>query len=685
MEVSLINSQKISRIFSNPVISIEKKKLADCIRVLAADAVQEANSGHPGMPMGMADIAEVLWNDHMKHNPSNPKWVDRDRFVLSNGHGSMLLYSLLHLTGYPLSIEDIKKFRQFGSHTAGHPELDLELGIETTTGPLGQGITNAVGMALAESILASKFNTGDHSIVDHFTYVFLGDGCLMEGISHEACSLAGTLNLGKLICIYDDNGISIDGEVDDWFDEDVCARFKSYGWHVIEDVDGHDADAISKAITEAKASDKPSLIDCKTVIGFGSPNKAGTADTHGAPLGDEEIANVRDALGWEHGRFEIPTEIKNAWDCREKGQSVENDWNDRFEQYKSENPELADEFLASMDGKMSNEMAHLDALIDELREDADVVATRKSSLVALNALKEDRSNMIGGSADLTGSVCTYHDASKPITKDDHDGNYIFYGVREFGMSAIMNGIALHGGLIPYAGTFLTFSDYSRNAIRMAAMMELGVIHVLTHDSIGLGEDGPTHQPIEHVPSLRLIPGLDVWRPCDTLETAVAWKMATQKRKTPSALILTRQSLPQYDRSEEKTDNIQKGGYVLIGEEDSRPDAIIIATGSEVQYAVNASNALQSEGYSIRVVSMPCVEIFEQQSEEYRASVIPHDIEKIMVIEASMASAWRGYAGRKGVVVGMESFGASAPAPELFKHFGFSDENVIEKLKTMINS
>ena len=504
----------------------------------------------------------------------------------------------------------------------------------------------------------------------------------MKSHCHRRCKLTCP---GKLICIYDDNGISIDGEVDDWFDEDVCARFKSYGWHVIEDVDGHDADAISKAIEEAKASDKPSLIDCKTVIGFGSPNKAGTADTHGAPLGDEEIANVRDALGWQHDRFEIPTEIKNAWDCREKGQSAENDWNERFEQYKSENPELADEFLASMDGKMSNEMAHLDALIDKLREDADVVATRKSSLVALNALKEDRSNMIGGSADLTGSVCTYHDASKPITKDDHDGNYIFYGVREFGMSAIMNGIALHGGLIPYAGTFLTFSDYSRNAIRMAAMMELGVIHVLTHDSIGLGEDGPTHQPIEHVPSLRLIPGLDVWRPCDTLETAVAWKMATQKRKTPSALILTRQSLPQYDRSEKITDNIQKGGYVLIGEEDSQPDAIIIATGSEVQYAVNASNALQSEGYSIRVVSMPCVEIFEQQSDEYKASVIPHDIEKIMVIEASMASSWRGYAGRKGVVVGMESFGASAPAPELFKHFGFSDENVIEKLKTMINS
>ena len=634
----------------------------------------------------MADIAQVLWNDHLKHNPSNPKWVDRDRFVLSNGHGSMLLYSLLHLTGYPLSIEDIKKFRQFGSHTAGHPELDLELGIETTTGPLGQGITNAVGMALAESILASKFNKDGHSIVDHFTYVFLGDGCLMEGISHEACSLAGTLNLGKLICIYDDNGISIDGEVDGWFDEDVCSRFKSYGWHVIEDVDGHDAEAISKAISEAKASDKPSLIDCKTIIGFGSPNKAGTADTHGAPLGDDELSKLRESLGWDHDRFVIPDEMKSAWDCKVTGQSQEEDWNARFERYQSEHPESADEFLQYMDdGKTHNEMSNLNALIDELREDADTVATRKSSLVALNALKEDCTNMIGGSADLTGSVCTYHDASKPISKNDHDGNYIFYGVREFGMSAIMNGMALHGGLIPYAGTFLTFSDYSRNAIRMAAMMELGVIHVLTHDSIGLGEDGPTHQPVEHVPSLRLIPGLDVWRPCDTLETAVAWKTAAKKRNCPSALILTRQSLPQYDRTLEMTDNIQRGGYVLKGAEDSEPDAIIIATGSEVQYAVNASNALESEGLSVRVVSMPCVEIFEQQSDEYKNSVIPKGLEKIMVIEASMASAWKGYAGHKGIVIGMEGFGASAPAPELFKHYGFSDENVIEKLKEMINS
>ena len=634
----------------------------------------------------MADIAQVLWNDHLKHNPSNPKWVDRDRFVLSNGHGSMLLYSLLHLTGYPLSIEDIKKFRQFGSHTAGHPELDLELGIETTTGPLGQGITNAVGMALAESILASKFNKDGHSIVDHFTYVFLGDGCLMEGISHEACSLAGTLNLGKLICIYDDNGISIDGEVDGWFDEDVCSRFKSYGWHVIEDVDGHDAEAISKAISEAKASDKPSLIDCETIIGFGSPNKAGTADTHGAPLGDDELSKLRESLGWDHDRFVIPDEMKSAWDCKVTGQSQEEDWNARFKRYQSEHPESADEFLQYMDdGKTHNEMSNLNALIDELREDADTVATRKSSLVALNALKEDCTNMIGGSADLTGSVCTYHDASKPISKNDHDGNYIFYGVREFGMSAIMNGMALHGGLIPYAGTFLTFSDYSRNAIRMAAMMELGVIHVLTHDSIGLGEDGPTHQPVEHVPSLRLIPGLDVWRPCDTLETAVAWKTAAKKRNCPSALILTRQSLPQYDRTLEMTDNIQRGGYVLKGAEDSEPDAIIIATGSEVQYAVNASNALESEGLSVRVVSMPCVEIFEQQSDEYKNSVIPKGLEKIMVIEASMASAWKGYAGHKGIVIGMEGFGASAPAPELFKHYGFSDENVIEKLKEMINS
>ena len=680
------NQQQIREYFqSNPTITIEKKKLADCIRVLSADAVQAANSGHPGMPMGMADIAEVLWNDHLKHNPSNPKWADRDRFVLSNGHGSMLLYSLLHLTGYPLSIEDIKKFRQFGSHTAGHPELDPDLGIETTTGPLGQGITNAVGMALAESILASRFNRDGHSIVDHYTYVFLGDGCLMEGISHEACSLAGTLNLSKLICVYDDNGISIDGEVDGWFDEDVCARFKSYGWHVIENVDGHDAEAISKAISEAKASNQPSLIDCKTVIGYGSPNKAGTADTHGAPLGDDEISNLRESLGWEHGPFIVPDEIKNAWDCKEKGQLQENDWNQRFEEYKSQNPELADEFLNCINGNITNnEMVNLDALINQLRENADVVATRKSSLIALNALKEDCANMIGGSADLTGSVCTYHESSKPITKNDHDGNYIYYGVREFGMSAIMNGIDLHGGLIPYSGTFLTFSDYSRNAIRMAAMMELGVIHVLTHDSIGLGEDGPTHQPVEHVPSLRLIPGLDVWRPCDTLETAIAWKVAVQKRNSPSALILTRQSLPQYDRSEEVTNDILKGGYVLRGDRDSNPDAIIIATGSEVQYAMNASNELESEGLSIRVVSMPCVEIFEQQSDEYKNSVIPLGFEKIMVIEASMASAWRGYAGPKGVVIGMEGFGASAPAPELFKHYGFSDENVTEKLKAMIN-
>ena len=648
--------------------------------------MQKANSGHPGMPMGMADIAEVLWNDHLSHNPSNPKWINRDRFVLSNGHGSMLLYSLLHLTGYPLSIEDIKKFRQFGSHTAGHPELDLDLGIETTTGPLGQGITNAVGMALAESILASKFNKDNYSLIDHYTYAFLGDGCLMEGISHEASSLAGTLNLGKLICIYDDNGISIDGEVTDWFDEDVCARYESYGWHVIKDVDGHDAEAISNAIIESQASDKPSLIDCKTVIGFGSPNKQGTSDTHGAPLGDDEISNLRNTLEWEDDPFVIPVSIKDAWDCREKGQRKEDEWKELFESYQADYPELAKDLETYMnDQKANDEFKALNTLIEELRSEAPVVATRKSSLAALNAAKEDFDNMIGGSADLTGSVCTYHDDSKPITKDDHDGNYIFYGVREFGMSAIMNGMALHGGLIPYAGTFLTFSDYSRNAIRMAAMMELGVIHVLTHDSIGLGEDGPTHQPIEHVPSLRLIPGLDVWRPCDTLETAVAWKMAIMNRDKPSALILTRQSLPQYERSIEMTKSIERGGYILKDGSEEIPDAIIIATGSEVQYAMNASKALEDQGQSVRVISMPCVEIFEQQPKEYRDSVLPPYFEKVMVIEASIASSWKGYAGKKGMVIGMESFGASAPAPELFKHFGFSDENVIEKLKEMINS
>jgi len=652
--------------------------------MLSADAVQRANSGHPGMPMGMADMAEVLWNDFLSHNPNNPAWLNRDRFVLSNGHGSMLLYSLLHLSGYDLSIDDLKAFRQFNSHTAGHPEYDLDIGIETTTGPLGQGIANAVGMALSEKILAAKYNRDDVDIIDHYTYVFTGDGCLMEGISHEACSLAGTLNLGKLICFYDDNGISIDGEVDAWFAEDVAKRFDAYGWHVIDDIDGHDPEAITKAITLAQAeTSKPSILACKTVIGFGSPNKGGTADTHGAPLGDEEIDLVRKELGWAHQPFEIPEDIKQAWDAKDKGEESEKTWRQGFEKYQDAHPELAKELMSRFSNQIEeNRFSGLQDLIKDLQKEADTVATRKSSLIALNALTDDFPELLGGSADLTGSNCTFHKNSKAITPSDANGDYIFYGVREFGMAAMMNGMVLHGGLIPYGGTFLTFTDYSRNAIRMASMMELGVIHVLTHDSIGLGEDGPTHQAIEHVPSLRLIPGVNVWRPCDTMETAIAWKTSIQKRQTPSALILTRQSLPQQHRSTETIDLIEKGGYVLHQEQGDL-DALIIATGSEVQYAMNAAEKGTQEGMGIRVVSMPCLEIYEEQSDQYKESVIPSGFEKVMVIEASMASAWKGYTGAKGVVIGMESFGKSAPAPELFEYYGFSDDNVFQKLTEMI--
>ena len=652
--------------------------------MLSADAVQRANSGHPGMPMGMADMAEVLWNDFLSHNPNNPAWLNRDRFVLSNGHGSMLLYSLLHLSGYDLSIDDLKAFRQFNSHTAGHPEYDLDIGIETTTGPLGQGIANAVGMALSEKILAAKYNRDEMDIINHYTYVFTGDGCLMEGISHEACSLAGTLNLGKLICFYDDNGISIDGEVDAWFAEDVAKRFDAYGWHVIDDIDGHDPEAITNAITAAQSeTSKPSILACKTVIGFGSPNKGGTADTHGAPLGDEEIALVREELGWAHQPFDIPEDIKQAWDAKDKGQESEKTWQQAFEKYQDAHPELAKELMSRFSNQIEDSrFSGLQNLIQDLQKEADTVATRKSSLIALNALTDDFPELLGGSADLTGSNCTFHKNSKAITPSDANGDYIFYGVREFGMAAIMNGMVLHGGLIPYGGTFLTFTDYSRNAIRMASMMELGVIHVLTHDSIGLGEDGPTHQAIEHVPSLRLIPGINVWRPCDTMETAIAWKTSIQKRQTPSALILTRQSLPQQHRSTETIDLIEKGGYVLHQEQGDL-DALIIATGSEVQYAMNAAEKGTKEGMGIRVVSMPCLEIYEEQSDQYKESVIPSGFEKVMVIEASMASAWKGYTGAKGVVIGMESFGKSAPAPELFEYYGFSDDNVFQKLTEMI--
>ncbi|MBC8227593.1 MAG: transketolase, partial [Gammaproteobacteria bacterium] len=565
---------------------IEKIQLANAIRMLSCEAVQRANSGHPGMPMGMADIAEVLWNDFLSHNPENPFWHNRDRFVVSNGHGSMLLYALLHLSGYKLSIEDIKNFRQFNSKTAGHPELDLDIGIETTTGPLGQGIANAVGMALAEKVLSSQFNQDNFNIIDHFTYVFTGDGCLMEGVSHEASSLAGTLKLGKLICFYDDNGISIDGKVENWFAEDVAARYRAYGWHVIDNIDGHNPEQISQAIKEAKnETNKPSMLACKTVIGFGSPNKAGTADTHGAPLGDDEINEVRKTLNWQHDPFVIPEDIKQAWNGMEKGAQLEASWNTLWEGYKKEHPDLYKDLEQRMQGTIEdNRFEGIKALLEDLKSEPDTVATRKSSLIALNSLTDDFPELLGGSADLTGSVCTFHKSSKAITPDDANGDYIFYGVREFGMSAIMNGMALHGGMIPYAGTFLTFSDYSRNALRMAAMMELGVIHVLTHDSIGLGEDGPTHQPVEHVPSLRLIPGLNVWRPCDTMETAMAWKASILNRKEPTALILTRQSLPQYNRSNTQIEAIASGGYILYGESSS-PDAIIIATGSEVKLAM----------------------------------------------------------------------------------------------------
>ena len=653
--------------------------------MLSADAVQRANSGHPGMPMGMADIAEVLWNDFLTHNPNNPSWLNRDRFLLSNGHGSMLLYSLLHLSGYDLSINDLKAFRQFGSHTAGHPEFNRAIGIETTTGPLGQGIANAVGMALTEKIFAAKYNQIDLNIMDHYTYVFTGDGCLMEGISHEACSLAGTLNLGKLICFYDDNGISIDGEVAGWFAEDVAKRFQAYGWHVIDGIDGHNPEAVSKAIIQAKAEiEKPSMLACKTVIGYGSPNKAGTADTHGAPLGDEELDHVRKQLGWDYAPFDIPSEIKKAWDAKEKGQQAENTWKEAFDKYSKEYPELAQSFNSRFAVSIPDDrFAGLNALVEELQKEADKVATRKSSLITLNALTDDFPELIGGSADLTGSNCTYHKNSKTITATDANGDYIFYGVREFGMAAIMNGMALHGGAIPYGGTFLTFSDYSRNAIRLAAMMGLGVIHVLTHDSIGLGEDGPTHQPIEHVPSLRLIPGLNVWRPCDTLETAIAWKVSIQNRQKPSALVLTRQSLPQFERASETIALIEKGGYILYPESGNSLDALIIATGSEVQYAMNAAKMASKQGIGVRVVSIPCLEIFEEQSPKYKESVIPSAIDKVMVIEASIASAWKGYTRAKGIVIGMETFGMSAPASELFEHFGFSDDNVFKELIAMI--
>lgn len=662
-----------------------RRHLANAVRALAMDAVQAANSGHPGMPMGMADIAEVLWNDFLKHNPGNPAWVDRDRFVLSNGHGSMLLYSVLHLSGYPLGMEDLRNFRQMGAHTAGHPEYDLGLGIETTTGPLGQGLSNAVGMALAEKLLAVSFNKDGHRIVDHHTYVFLGDGCLMEGISHEACSLAGTLGLGKLIALYDDNGISIDGEVDGWFTDDTPARFESYGWQVIRNVDGHDAAAVAAAIAEARSDDtKPTLICCKTVIGFGSPAKAGTAASHGAPLGAEEIQTTKEQLGWSHGAFEIPDDVYEGWNARERGAQAEAQWQLRFDAYKSAHPELASEFMRRMRGDLPESWSSVcDTALATIAAAKDSPATRKASLQALNELAVAVPEMLGGSADLTGSNLTLHKDSTAIRPGIPEaGNYIYYGVREFGMSAITNGISLHGGFIPYSGTFLTFSDYARNALRMAALMGIRNIFVYTHDSIGLGEDGPTHQPVEHTASLRLMPNMHVWRPCDTVETLVAWQSAIARDNGPTSLILTRQGAPFQARSDEQLAAVARGGYVLFDVDDN-PELIIIATGSEVSIAMQAARELAGDGKSVRVVSMPCTEIFDQQPAEWREQVLPAKVTKRLAVEAGSTGLWHRYTGTEGQVIGLDHYGESAPAEELFEKYGFSVGNILKCARELL--
>jgi len=662
-----------------------RRQLANAIRALAMDAVQKANSGHPGMPMGMADIAEVLWNDHLKHNPGNPLWPDRDRFVLSNGHGSMLLYSLLHLTGYPLSLADLQAFRQLGSHTAGHPEHDPHLGIETTTGPLGQGLANAVGMALAERALAATFNRPGHAIVGHHTWVFLGDGCLMEGVSHEACSLAGTLKLGRLIAFYDDNGISIDGEVHGWFTDDTPQRFAAYGWHVVPNVDGHDPKAIEAAIVAALAeTERPSLICCKTIIGWGSPNKQGTEATHGAALGADEVAATRKNLGWPYEPFVIPDEIRQGWDARARGKQAEAEWQARFKTYAAEFPDLAAEYERRMRGDLPAAWQELvNSYVTQTAQATAALATRQSSQQALNAYGPTLPELLGGSADLTGSNNTNRKDSRAFTGDDPTGNYLHYGVREFGMSAIMNGIALHGGLIPYGGTFLVFSDYARNAMRMSALMKQRVIYVMTHDSIGLGEDGPTHQPVEHVPSLRIIPNMTVWRPCDSLETALAWTDSIERRNGPSCLALTRQALPAQARTQQQVLDVRRGGYVLKDCE-GQPQAILIATGSEVALAMDAAAALQQKGHRIRVVSMPSTNVFDAQDAAYRESVLPRAVERRVAVEAAATETWWRYVGNRGAVVGMTSFGASGNAKDLFKHFGFTVDHVVATVERVLS-
>ncbi len=652
-----------------------RRQLANAIRALSMDAVQKANSGHPGMPMGMADIAQVLWNDHLKHNPGNPQWADRDRFVLSNGHGSMLLYSLLHLTGYPLTLEDLGNFRQFGSHTAGHPEVDPHLGIETTTGPLGQGLANAVGMALAEKLLGASFNRPGHEIVDHRTYVFLGDGCLMEGVSHEACSLAGTLKLGKLICFYDDNGISIDGEVHGWFTDDTPKRFEAYGWQVVPGVDGHDAAAIEVAIKAAKAeTQRPTLICCKTIIGWGAPNKQGTEATHGAPLGEAEVAAARERLGWTAPPFVVPDEIRAGWDARTRGAAAEKSWQQRLSAYRAAHPELAAEFERRLRGELpAGWHEKLQDFVAATIEKPAALATRSSSQQVLNVLGAAIPEMLGGSADLTGSNNTNHKLSKSVVDPADGGNYVHYGVREFGMCAMMNGVALHGGFIPYGGTFLVFSDYARNALRMSALMKQRVVLVFTHDSIGLGEDGPTHQPVEHVASLRLIPNMRLWRPCDTVETAVAWADAIDHADGPTSLVLTRQALPLMPRTPQQVAAVKRGGYVLV-DSDGAPECVLIATGSEVGVAVEAAKLLTAQGRRVRVVSMPCTSLFDAQDAAYRASVLPAGTKRV-AIEAGSRDGWWRYVGLDGAVVGMDTFGASAPAKRLFEHFGFTAGHV----------
>ncbi|ENM3738539.1 transketolase [Vibrio cholerae] len=661
-----------------------RKQLANAIRALSMDGVQKANSGHPGAPMGMADIAEVLWRSHLNHNPQNPNWADRDRFVLSNGHGSMLIYSLLHLSGYELSIDDLKNFRQLHSKTPGHPEYGYAPGIETTTGPLGQGITNAVGMAIAEKALAAQFNKPGHDIVDHFTYVFMGDGCLMEGISHEACSLAGTLGLGKLIAFWDDNGISIDGHVEGWFSDDTPKRFEAYGWHVIPAVDGHDADAINAAIEAAKAeTSRPTLICTKTIIGFGSPNKAGSHDCHGAPLGNDEIKAVREFLGWEHAPFEIPADIYAAWDAKQAGASKEAAWDEKFAAYAKAYPAEAAEYKRRVAGELpANWEAATSEIIANLQANPANIASRKASQNALEAFGKLLPEFMGGSADLAPSNLTMWSGSKSLTAEDFSGNYIHYGVREFGMTAIINGIALHGGFVPYGATFLMFMEYARNAMRMAALMKVQNIQVYTHDSIGLGEDGPTHQPVEQIASLRMTPNMSTWRPCDQVESAVAWKLAIERKDAPSALIFSRQNLAQQPRSAEQVANIAKGGYILK-DCAGQPELILIATGSEVELAVAAYEQLSAEGKAVRVVSMPSTDAFDKQDAAYREAVLPAAVTKRIAIEAGIADFWYKYVGFGGRIIGMTSFGESAPAGELFKLFGFTTENVVKQAKELL--